>query len=214
MTPRGLRLAAAALLALGVAGCGVRAPGPQTGTVAAQDAYEERARRLADLAAWTLNGRVTVQGPEESGQVRVRFRKDAEGSRLEVRNPFGQTLLRLTRDGTGVRLRDDQGRLYTGEAARRVLRARLGWRVPVGRLNEWVLGLAQAREVPAAMDGKGRPLRIEAGRWRIHYPRYMQVKGMWLPKEVQVGHNGLDLRIRVDRWRLEWPEGQDREAAA
>lgn len=210
----GLRRAVVGLLVLGAAGCGVRAPGPQTGTVAAQDAYEERARRLADLAAWTLNGRVTVQGPEESGQVRVRFRKDAEGSRLEVSNPFGQTVLRLTRDGTGVRLRDDQGRLYTGEAARRVLRTRLGWRVPVGRLNEWVLGLAQAREVPAAMDGKGRPLRIEAGRWRIHYPRYMQVKGVWLPKEVQVGHNGLDLEIRVDRWRLEWPDGQDREAAA
>ena len=214
MIRRGLCLSVVGLLVLGAAGCGVRAPGPQTGTIAAQDAYQERARRLSDLTSWTLNGRVTVQGPEESGQVRVRFRQDAEGSRLEVRNPFGQTMLRLTRDDTGVRLRDDQGRLYTGEAARRVLRTRLGWRVPVGRLNEWVLGLAQAQQAPTAMDGKGRPLRIEAGPWRIHYPRYMQVEGVWLPKELQVGHNGLDLEIHVDRWRLEWPEGAERGAAA
>jgi hypothetical protein len=42
----------------------------------------------------------------------------------------------------------------------------------------------------------------------------MQVEGVWLPKELQVGHNGLDLEIRVDRWRLEWPEGAERGAAA
>jgi outer membrane lipoprotein LolB len=193
--------------------CGVQAPGPRTTGQEARDAYQERARRLADLAGWTLSGRVSVQGGEQSGQVRVRWQRDAQGSRLEVRNPFGQTLIRLTRDPSGLRLRDDRGRVYTGGAARQVLRARLGWRVPVGRLGDWVLGLARRGGTPAALDGLGRPLRIEAGPWRVAYPRYVEVKGVWLPRELQVGRDGLDLRIRVDDWDLRWAGGGKGAAA-
>jgi len=203
------------LLAAGLlVGCGVRTPGPEAEGMAAQAAYEARAQRLAGLQAWTLEGRVTVKGPQESGQVRVRLQRDPGGSVLDVRNVFGQTMLRLTRDGQGLRLRDDRGQVYRGPAARRVLRARLGWRVPVGRLDQWVLGLARPGGGPAAMDGRGRPLRIESGPWRIRYPHYVQVEGVWLPQEVNVGHDGLDVRIRVDDWRLQWPEAADQGAAA
>ena len=205
MNPRGS--AALGLLVAGavlVTACGIRPPGPRDAGGDAQQAYQERAGRLAELSGWRLTGRVSVRGGEQSGQVRVRWRRDGDGSRLAVSNPFGQTLLRLRRDAAGLRLQDDRGRVYTDGAARRVLRARLGWRVPLGRLDEWVLGMARKGAVPAAVDEQGRPLRIQAGPWQVSYAHYEEVSGVWLPRELTVGRDGLKLRVRVDDWELSW----------
>ena len=201
------RMAGIGLLGL-LAGCAVpQLPGPAEDREAAVAAYERRAARLAELAGWRLDGRVVAKGPGESGQARIRWsRSDGEG-RLAVRNPFGQTVLEVRTGARGLQLRDARGGVYRGARVHAVLRERLGWRVPVGRLADWALGLGRGGAAPADLDGRGRPRHLTAGGWRVAFTEYMRVEGLWLPRAMRVSREDMQLRIRVDRWQLQWPQG-------
>ena len=201
----------AASLALLLAACAVpQLPGPAADREAAAAAYRQRAERLAGLAGWRLDGRVVAKGPGESGQARIRWsRSDGEG-RLAVRNPFGQTMLEVRSGNGGLRMRDARGNLYRGDQVAAELRRRLGWRVPVGRLADWALGLRPGGRVPEDLDGRGRPRHLTAGAWTVTFAEYTRVDGLWLPQAMHVSRDDMALRIRVDRWRLQWPEDAGR----
>ncbi len=209
-----LHRAAILLSALVAAGCAVpQAPGPATDRDRALTAYRERTQRLAGLHRWQLKGRVTVQGPEESGQVRLRWEHGSGGSRMVVSNPFGQTLLLVESGTAGLVVRDDRGETYQGWMARAVLRERLGWHVPIERLRHWILGTGD-RRAPEALDAQGRPRRLAAGPWRVAFKAYSRVEGLWLPQRLEVRRDGIRLRLLVDSWRLMWPADSRQGQAA
>jgi outer membrane lipoprotein LolB len=202
------RLGAVAL-ALLLAGCAVpQMPGPAADRDAAVAAYEARAERLGQLAGWQLDGRVVAKGSGESGQARIRWSRRHGDGRLAVRNPFGQTVLEVRSGPSGLRLRDARGGLYRGQRVHTVLEQRLGWRVPVGRLADWALGLARPDGPPADLDGRGRPRHLTADGWTVAFTEYQKVDGLWLPQAMRVSRDGMRLRIKVHRWRLEWPAGE------
>lgn len=201
-----VRLLGLGLLGL-LGGCGVpQLPEPAADRGQAVAAYEERAERLSRLAGWRLDGRVVAEGPGESGQARIRWsRFDGEG-RLAVRNPFGQTVLEVRNGPQGLRLRDNQGGVYRGDRVRTVLRQRLGWRVPVGRLADWALALPRDGGTPADLDDRGLPRHLTADGWTVAFTEYMEVDGLWLPQAMRVTRDDMRLRIRVREWHLEWPD--------
>ena len=201
-------------LALAAAGCATpRSPGPAADQEVALAAYRERSARLADLERWQVRGRVAIQGPEESGQVRVRWEQTRGRSHMVVSNPFGQTLLDVEHGTGGLRVRDDRGATYRGWDARLVLRRRLGWWVPIERLAHWILGTG-AERAPQALDASGRPRKLKAGPWRVAFQAYSRVEGVWLPRRLEVHRDGISLRLHVDSWSLAWPsDGRQGPAA-
>ncbi|MEF8794228.1 lipoprotein insertase outer membrane protein LolB [Thiohalorhabdus sp.] len=197
-----------AVLPILLAGCaGIQLPEPAANRDQAVAAYKERVDRLSKLVGWRLDGRVVAKGPGESGQARIRWsRSDREG-RLAVRNPFGQTILEMRNGPRGLRLRDAQGGVFRGDRAHTVLRERLGWRVPVGRLADWALGLGRGEGVPADLDANGRPRHLAADGWTVTFSEYIQVDGLSLPQSMLVSRDEMQLRIRVQEWHLQWPDG-------
>lgn len=207
------RWALVAAVAALLAGCAVpRMPGPAEDQEAAAGAYRERAARLAELAGWQLDGRVVVKGPGESGQARIRWSRSSGEGRLAVRNPFGQTVLEVRRDRDGLSLRDARGGMYRGNEVHAVLQRRLGWRVPLGRLARWALGLGRENRVPADLDDRGRPRHLRVGPWTVAYTEYERVDGLWLPTAMAVTRGETALRIRVDRWQLDWSSNPEAQA--
>jgi outer membrane lipoprotein LolB len=202
------------LAALLVGGCAVpQLPDQAEDRAQAEAGYRERAARLAELASWELRGRVVAKGPGESGQARIRWSRSGDAGRLAVSNPFGQTLLEVRSGSDGLSLRDARGGVFHGGEVHAVLRERLGWRVPIGRLADWALGLAPGDQVPEDLDGRGRPRHLRAGPWTVTFSEYMRVDGLWLPQSMRVARDGMQLRIRVDRWRLQWADGDGAQSA-
>lgn len=172
----------------------------------ARAAYKERAERLSRLSGWRLDGRVVAKGPGESGQARIRWSRTGEDGRLAVRNPFGQTVLEVRSGTQGLRLRDAQGGVFRGDRVHTVLRERLGWRVPLGRLADWALALPRSKGVPGDLDARGRPRHLTADGWTVAYREYTRVDGVWLPLAMRVSRDEMQLRIRVQEWHLQWPQ--------
>ncbi|HKJ88065.1 MAG TPA: lipoprotein insertase outer membrane protein LolB [Gammaproteobacteria bacterium] len=191
------------LAVLALAGCAGMGPKPAENQEAAAAAYRNRAQRLAGLDQWQLMGRVSVQGPEGSGQVRVHWVWGDQQGRLQVRNPFGQTVMEVRDGPEGLRVRDSEGKVYRGGAARAALRRQLGWHVPVGPMARWALGLATGGRIPRVLDDRGLPLEIQAGPWQVSYDGYQEVQGMWVPRDLKITRGGLELHLRVDHWQLE-----------
>ncbi|MFA9459378.1 lipoprotein insertase outer membrane protein LolB [Thiohalorhabdus methylotrophus] len=191
------------LVLLLLSGCAGLGPQPAEDREAAVAAYRERAGILSKLEQWRLMGRVSVRGPQESGQVRVRWTGDARGGHIQVRNPFGQTVMEVRRGGQGLRVRNARGEVYRGWRARAVLRRQLGWQVPFGPMARWALGLARGKRIPETLDDRGRPLTLKSGPWRVTYGEYRKVDGVWLPVDLRVTREDVELHLRVDQWHLQ-----------
>ncbi|KPV41437.1 hypothetical protein AN478_02350 [Thiohalorhabdus denitrificans] len=198
-----LGLLLAAGLATVLAGCAALGPQPAEDRGRAEAAYRERAGALAAPEGWRMRARVRVEGPEESGQVRLHWAHEGRSDRLQVRNPFGQTVLEIRYGPRGLQVRDSRGRTYRGATARMVLQRRLGWRVPVESMARWALGLADEGRLPEVLDDRGAPLELRSGPWRVTYGDYRQVEGIWLPGDIRLDREDAEARLLVEQWDLQ-----------
>ncbi|MFP4560444.1 MAG: lipoprotein insertase outer membrane protein LolB [Thiohalorhabdus sp.] len=189
-------------LAMVLAGCAGLGPQPAEDRDRAAAAYRERAEALAAPDGWRMVARVRVEGPEESGQVRLHWTHQDRSDRLQVRNPFGQTVLEVRYGAQGLQVRDSRGRTYRGATARMVLQRRLGWRVPVESMARWALGLADEERLPEVLDDLGAPLELRSGPWRVTYGEYREVEGIRLPRDIRLEREGAEARLRVEQWDL------------
>ncbi|MFP4614393.1 MAG: lipoprotein insertase outer membrane protein LolB [Thiohalorhabdus sp.] len=189
-------------LAMVLAGCAALGPQPAEDRDRAAAAYRERAEALAAPDGWRMVARVRVEGPEESGQVRLHWTHQDRSDRLQVRNPFGQTVLEVRYGAQGMQVRDSRGRTYRGATARMVLQRRLGWRVPVESMARWALGLADEERLPEVLDDLGAPLELRSGPWRVTYGEYREVEGIRLPRDIRLEREGAEARLRVEQWDL------------
>ncbi len=149
-----------AVLALTVlAGCATVAPiGPaSTGTLAEDKDFEAA-------------GRLSARHGNEGAAVHFTWRHTAEGDRIDVATPTGQTLAQLAGDHAGVRLSrpGESVTSYSGWPA--LTQAVFGVAIPVAGLAFWIVGrpVAQTR-FGIERDGDGRPRVIHQDGWEIVY---------------------------------------------
>lgn len=184
------RLVAAALLALGLAGCA------STPTVPV-DIGPAAATR------WTLQGRIGVQHGEESLSGQLRWQHRADTDELLMTSPLGQGVARIVRDATGVLLDVPNQPPRHAPDAESLTRAALGYALPVRGLVWWV----QARPDPdrpfeASRDAEGRLTQLRQDGWTIDYQQYSADSPGW-PRKLSVARDGLQIRLIADRWQAE-----------
>ena len=123
---------------------------------------------------------------------------------LLLRTPLGQGVAELQGSGSGVTLKDSEGRLYQADDAEVLVRKAVGMTLPLKGLAWWVVGHPRpGSRYHAEADENGRLAVLKQDDWRIEFSRYAVQTGTYLPGKL-VARRGDDLEIRlvVDEWRL------------
>jgi len=158
------------------------------------------------LTEWVASGRIGVTSPGSGGSGTFTWRQRGGRTELSVRGPLGAGGLWIEANGTALSVTDANGERVDAEAARELMRTRLGTELPVAQLRYWMLGLAApGAEARIEREGEGPVQRIEQSGWEVAYERFVSAEGWAVPARWTARSGGLRVRAVIDHWQLAPP---------
>ena len=157
---------------------------------------------------FVLRGKLAVVEGEQSVSARFLWRQTGAAFTIDLWGPFGQGQLRLESDGRELILRNAAGAVLTRGAPEEVMRAELGWSLPLAVLPEWVQGRPHSGD-PVADQVKDADGRLESFRqldWTVALGRYRPTEkssaGREMPYQVSATRGGHRVRLAISEWQI------------
>lgn len=168
--------------------------------------WQQHKQRISEISQWTLDGRVSIRSGDEAWNGSLHWQQEGEQYNLTISAPLGAGSLQLQGSPHYVVLRQsNRDRPYTSTDPDKLLQQQLGWHIPVGSLQYWVVGLPDPNRNPATqmkIDEYGRLMQMQQAGWDIRILRYLQVHGLQLPGKLFVENKGQGIRMVISRWEL------------
>lgn len=155
----------------------------------------------ATIAAYSLEGRVSVRHGSEANNAGIEWQHREDNDDISFSGPLGQKVGRLTRDSSGAML--EQGSHETVRAAdwSRLAERVLGIALPLGPISRW-LTAADMGGAETDRDHLGRPLHVVADGWRVDYLAYESEDVNALPTLIEIKRDDIKVRLKIDRWQI------------
>lgn len=200
------RLPASLLLALSLlSGCASLKDPAATQAIdsaAINAAWAVRQQQLSTLSGFEAMGRVAVKGGGLSGA--LRWQQEGEVFHVRIAGPFGAGALSMQGTPAQVAIKGKDIDLVTDQAEQ-VLATRTGWRLPLGSLRWWVLGLpAPDVALPASvtLDDQGRALTLQQGGWTLRYSNYREAPSPAMPGRIEASQGEWNATVLLDTLTL------------
>lgn len=157
-------------------------------------------RPVAPDAPFIINGRIAIIQPDRRDSAGLRWSHENGRDEVLLLAPLGQTVARITADGSGVTLEAD-GKQHHAQDAETLTQTLLGWRLPLSGLRYWVAALpAPGSESRSERDGAGRMSVLYQQGWSIRYTRYAGEASDALPLRLSLLREGMEVRVLIDEW--------------
>lgn len=197
------RLFAVVAVAMLAAACAMRpmkpALPPVVGSAEANQAA--RATKLAAFSNWSMSGRIAVSNGQQGGSGRIEWRQDGVRYAVTLSAPVTRQSWRVSGGPGGATVEGLSGGPRSGVDASALVFDATHWRVPVGALGDWLLGLPRDGD-SVHFGSDGRVDRIEGEGWVVDYADWRAVEGVELPGHIEAVQGEAKVRLVVDGWTL------------
>lgn len=155
---------------------------------------------------FALEGRMSVNYGSQSLSGKVQWTHDPARDEIGLASPLGTQVARLVRNRDGVTLTDSEQQTYRAADAETLTEQRLGWRLPLGGLVDWVRGRSQAgKPGDARRDAQGRLEALAQSDWQIEYAYDDSgTIAATLPRRLIMRYlkasEPLEIRMVIDQW--------------
>jgi len=155
--------------------------------------------------AFRLEGRISVKSGEDSFSGGLFWHHEKETDVLLLKTPLGQGVAELSSSGSGVSLKNAEGRQYFAQDAEALLQQAIGMKLPVAGLTWWALGHPRPGVgYEGEADAAGYLSSLQQDGWRIEFTRYGREGAFVVPHKLMARRGeALEIRMVVDTW--EWP---------
>jgi outer membrane lipoprotein LolB len=165
------------------------------------EAQARHLRKLEDISAFSLSGRMAVQTEKRGFSGSVRWKHVEEGDNFSLYSPLGAQVAEIKAGQEGVTLTTNDRKSYQAADAETLLKQTMGWSLPLAGLSDWALGRPTSGPYEAvSWDAQGRLSRLKQAGWNIEYSAYQDVDGVDLPGKVILRSPQLDLKLLVEHW--------------
>ncbi len=151
-----------------------------------------------------LKGKLAIQQGTDRHSGNFVWRQQREKFAIEVWGPLGQGRVHLRGDDTTLALLDAEGAVVRQGPSEAVMRAELGWHLPIAVMTAWVIG-ETAPEFPveaADYDAQDRLESFEQAGWRIEFARFRDQGDRWLPGRIDVTRTDTRIRLVIAHWEI------------
>lgn len=186
--------------------CATVPPSEQTQRVRAP-LYEQRFARLSAVRDWSLEGRLAISDEADGGSGQLRWRQQEGGTRMDFHGALGRGAWRLEADSAGAELQLADGSLSRADSVDALVRAEIGWRVPVESLAWWIRGLAAPGPLEhRLLDEQGRLSELAQDGWRIEFDRYGDFSSVSMPVRLTARQDDRTVKLAIRKWQLSAPD--------
>jgi outer membrane lipoprotein LolB len=177
------------LLAMGLMAVAAGCAGP--GRIGGEGPAFERSGRFA------VNVNEAGRSPE-AVQGGFSWRDTGRVLRLDLVNPLGTTLARVTVDGSRAVLEKSDGSTETAPTADALLEKVMGVSLPVSHLRSWLRGQPGPSAVNVERDAEGRAASFSESGWQLRLSRYDAEGPGLLRAERRDGSRQISVRLAAD----------------
>lgn len=200
-----MRTLGLALLALFITGCAtVRETSTTTTTAAKAQTWDQRAKTLAAIKNWQINGKIAVRTPKDSGSATIDWQQQHQRFLISLMGPLGSHNIKLSGEPGLVTAKSADGKQASAGSAEQLLAEQWGFNVPVSNLNYWVRGLpVPGTGARTHFDTSGNKLdQLEQQGWLVQFLSYKQVNGVALPDKIFISSSQLKVRMMIYQWQI------------
>lgn len=152
-----------------------------------------------------LRGKVAVREGDARFSANLLWHQRRDGFDMDLWGPMGQGRVHIVKQGDRIRLSSSDGRVSEGDPDD-VMRAHLGWSLPLATLPAWVQGrpLSGVAVADLVRDPDGRIEHFRQLGWTVVLDGYRHVgeDAPPLPTRITVSRDDVRIRVVVARWRL------------
>lgn len=164
-------------------------------------AWQTHRKAVTPLDSWTLQGKLGVRAPTESGSGTVLWLQQQEQYDIRLSGPLGRGATRIQGNDRGVTLDIAGQPPVSASSAEALLEQQVGWRLPVEHLLWWVRGLpAPGSPSRLQLNPDSQLARLAQAGWTVEYSRYQQIDGVQLPQRLQLSGYDMLLTLVITRW--------------
>ncbi len=192
-----LRAASFAILCVLLASCAAPRLRPDTNRM---QALEQRERLVLTRAEWSLEGRMAISGPDDSGSGSLAWSQQGSNFRFALSAPVSGKTWTLSGDSEHAELTGLREQAIVGTNAAQLLGRELGWKVPVAQLAFWVRGIRAPGEAKVVFREDGLPAEIRQDGWLIEFRDYEGSGDPILPRRIFANNGDYRVRLVVRRW--------------
>jgi outer membrane lipoprotein LolB len=160
-------------------------------------------QKLYSLDSWRLEGRVGVQTSKDAWQANLFWEHDQHQDRVQLSGPFSQGAVSIILQDDLIYINEGNGVVESSRDPDALLKARLGFAVPLASLRYWILGVpspAAEHTVERDSSGAGRVFR-QLG-WLLQFERFVNVRDLVLPKKMMIQGEEVKLKLIADQWLI------------
>ena len=163
--------------------------------------WDLRKATLQSRDKFDLKGRIAVAANQEGFNAKLRWQQRGKQSQLALDGPLGVGGVRITSDGSTLKVQNARGEQLDSEAAKQAIQQNLGFEPPLASLRYWVLGVPDP-SAPAeeTLDESRRLATLKQAGWQIDYTAYANAAGQSLPSKATLTREGVRVRLFVDSW--------------
>jgi len=189
------RLLCFSFLVAGLNGCALLSKEPVAPSVSAAQ------QRLYGLDSWRLEGRVGVQTSKDAWQANLFWEHDGHQDRLRISGPFSQGAVSIILQNDLIYINEGNGVVESSRDPDAMLKARLGFAVPLNSLRYWVMGVPSPEAEHTAERGPSGAIRgFRQSGWLLQFDRFVHVRDLVLPKKMMIQGDDVKLKLFADEW--------------
>lgn len=154
------------------------------------------------LSNWSIQGKLGAKTPNGSASGFIDWAESTGEYRIALSGPLGVNSTSIEGSAQQVSL-THQGKTYQQATPEQLLKAHLGWDLPVRQLRYWVRGLPDP-ELPVSwhLDQNRSVKGFVQSNWQVKLSRYQAVAGYWLPHKVELTRPQWRFTLVIHSWRL------------
>ncbi|HUL10869.1 MAG TPA: lipoprotein insertase outer membrane protein LolB [Methylococcaceae bacterium] len=189
------RLLGFSILVAGLNGCALFLKEPVAPAVSLAQ------KKIYDLDSWRLEGRIGVQTRKDAWHAKLFWEHDGHQDRLRISGPFSQGAVSIILQDDLIYINEGNGVVESSRDPDEMLKARLGFAVPLTSLRYWVMGVpSPAAEHTAERGPSGGINGFRQLGWLLSFERFMNVRDLVLPQKMMIQGNEVKLKLIADEW--------------
>lgn len=202
----GLRIFLVIFLCLGLHSCSILSGVERQVKTSPILAVESHEQQIVTLGSWTVRARISVKTPVDSFSGDLRWSQIGNAYNVRLSGPFGSGALTIRGNLDRVILHTSDGQSFSDSTPEKLMRAQLGWNIPVSHVRYWLLGVPDRK----SLDNQPTKLVDESGRYKsfvqsdcqVFYKDYYEDESPNLPRKISFDCDDLKSRIAVKAWEI------------
>lgn len=162
---------------------------------------QQHQTKLASITDFQINGRMGVQTEGHGISGNIYWLHSKEYDAIDLYSPLGNKIATIVKNADGASLTAQNGKTIKASDAETLTARTLGWRLPLAKLSDWVVGRPANGIVSGfTWNDKGYLSKFNQDDWEISYMQYQSESEPALPSKINIRNPKMNVRIMIDSW--------------